>query len=198
MLQVAAPFALGAFAAHRRLVGSCHWATRLCPVSDRKLSHCRSASLLLSPFLFGLEFSGTMLPSIHIRHAVPADIPSLRVLIDASVRQLQAQDYTPTQIEGSLRIKRILSRKPGRQNPIRSPSAAAAGASARHSTAATIGPDARMLFSIRDTMPPKFVPFSSIRRGHAAESAAWFSKLAKTPRDQRGSSGSKWVPLSPV
>jgi GNAT superfamily N-acetyltransferase len=58
--------------------------------------------LLLSPFLFGLEFSGTMLSSIHIRHAVPADIPSLRVLIDASVRQLQAQDYTPTQIEGAL------------------------------------------------------------------------------------------------
>ena len=43
-----------------------------------------------------------MPPPIHIRHAVPADIPALRALIDASVRQLQAQDYTPTQIEGAL------------------------------------------------------------------------------------------------
>jgi GNAT superfamily N-acetyltransferase len=43
-----------------------------------------------------------MLPSIHIRHAVPADIPALRVLIDASVRQLQAQDYTSTQIDSAL------------------------------------------------------------------------------------------------
>ncbi len=30
------------------------------------------------------------------------DIPVLRVLIDASVRRLQAQDYTPTQIESAL------------------------------------------------------------------------------------------------
>ncbi|MGA7059796.1 MAG: GNAT family N-acetyltransferase [Candidatus Acidiferrales bacterium] len=43
-----------------------------------------------------------MPPPIHIRYAVPADIPALRILIDASVRQLQAHDYTPTQIEGAL------------------------------------------------------------------------------------------------
>lgn len=43
-----------------------------------------------------------MLPSIHIRHAVPADVPALRMLINASVRQLQAQDYAPAQIEGAL------------------------------------------------------------------------------------------------
>ena len=39
---------------------------------------------------------------IHLRLAVPADIPALRALIDASVRGLQAQDYTPAQIEGAL------------------------------------------------------------------------------------------------
>jgi GNAT superfamily N-acetyltransferase len=60
------------------------------------------ASLLLPRLLFALEFSRTVLPSIHIRLAVPADIAALRVLIDASVRQLQAQDYTPTQIESAL------------------------------------------------------------------------------------------------
>jgi GNAT superfamily N-acetyltransferase len=40
---------------------------------------------------------------IHIRPAVAADIPVLRGLIDASVRELQAQDYTPAQIEGALK-----------------------------------------------------------------------------------------------
>ena len=43
-----------------------------------------------------------MQTKIHIRLAVPADIPVLRGLIDASVRGLQAQDYTPAQIEGAL------------------------------------------------------------------------------------------------
>jgi len=39
---------------------------------------------------------------LRIRQAVPADIPILRALIDASVRGLQAQDYTPSQIESAL------------------------------------------------------------------------------------------------
>jgi len=37
-----------------------------------------------------------------IRQAVPADIPVLRQLIEASVRGLHAQDYTPSQIESAL------------------------------------------------------------------------------------------------
>jgi GNAT superfamily N-acetyltransferase len=37
-----------------------------------------------------------------IRQAVTADIPALRALIDASVRGLQAADYTPAQIESAL------------------------------------------------------------------------------------------------
>lgn len=40
---------------------------------------------------------------IQIRHAVPADIAALRELIDASVRGLQAQDYTQAQIESALK-----------------------------------------------------------------------------------------------
>jgi GNAT superfamily N-acetyltransferase len=39
---------------------------------------------------------------IRIRQAVPADVPQLRILIDASVRELQAHDYTQAQIEGAL------------------------------------------------------------------------------------------------
>ena len=40
--------------------------------------------------------------NLTLRQAVLVDIPALRVLIDASVRGLQAADYTPAQIEGAL------------------------------------------------------------------------------------------------
>src|SRR5580658_3772705 len=39
---------------------------------------------------------------IRIRKAVPEDVPVLRRLIEASVRELQAQDYTPAHMEGEL------------------------------------------------------------------------------------------------
>jgi len=44
-----------------------------------------------------------MQSNIYLRLAVPEDIPVLRELIDASVRGLQTQDYTPAQIEGALK-----------------------------------------------------------------------------------------------
>jgi GNAT superfamily N-acetyltransferase len=40
--------------------------------------------------------------NLTIRPAVPADIPVLTSLIAASVRELQAQDYTSSQLEGAL------------------------------------------------------------------------------------------------
>jgi N-acetylglutamate synthase-like GNAT family acetyltransferase len=39
---------------------------------------------------------------IRIRKAAPADVPALQQLIEASVRELQAADYTPQQMEGAL------------------------------------------------------------------------------------------------
>jgi GNAT superfamily N-acetyltransferase len=39
---------------------------------------------------------------VHIRKACSDDIPRLREVIEASVRGLQAGDYTPAQIEGAL------------------------------------------------------------------------------------------------
>ncbi len=39
---------------------------------------------------------------VHLRKANAADIPRLREVIEASVRGLQAHDYTPAQIEGAL------------------------------------------------------------------------------------------------
>src|SRR6266571_1983236 len=44
-----------------------------------------------------------MQANIALRLAVPEDVPILRELIDASVRGLQMQDYTPAQIEGALK-----------------------------------------------------------------------------------------------
>ena len=44
-----------------------------------------------------------MKENFHIRQARVADIPVLRELIEASVRGLQAQDYTPTQLESALK-----------------------------------------------------------------------------------------------
>jgi len=38
----------------------------------------------------------------HVRLATAADIPTLHALIESSVRVLQANDYTPAQIEGAL------------------------------------------------------------------------------------------------
>src|SRR5260221_10850680 len=43
-----------------------------------------------------------MLADTRIRPALLADLRVLRALIDASVRRLQAQDYTPAQMEGAL------------------------------------------------------------------------------------------------
>jgi len=40
---------------------------------------------------------------IRLRLAVPEDVPVLGALIEASVRGLQAEDYTPAQIEGALK-----------------------------------------------------------------------------------------------
>lgn len=39
----------------------------------------------------------------HVRQAVPEDVPILRGLIDASVRELQAEDYTVAQRENALK-----------------------------------------------------------------------------------------------
>jgi GNAT superfamily N-acetyltransferase len=40
---------------------------------------------------------------IRVRKAVAADVPRLREVIDASVRGLQSEDYSPAQIEGALK-----------------------------------------------------------------------------------------------
>jgi N-acetylglutamate synthase-like GNAT family acetyltransferase len=46
--------------------------------------------------------SRTYAMTIHLRKATREDIPGLKEIIDASVRGLQANDYSPTQIEAAL------------------------------------------------------------------------------------------------
>lgn len=41
--------------------------------------------------------------TFHVRNATDADVPRLREVIEASVRGLQAEDYSPAQIEGALK-----------------------------------------------------------------------------------------------
>ena len=45
---------------------------------------------------------GPITPVLLIRRALTADVPVLRELIERSVRELQAADYTPQQIESAL------------------------------------------------------------------------------------------------
>lgn len=45
----------------------------------------------------------TVTREIRLRLAVPEDVPVLHELIEASVRGLQTEDYTPAQIEGALK-----------------------------------------------------------------------------------------------
>lgn len=40
--------------------------------------------------------------NLHLRKALPTDVPRLKEVIEASVRGLQARDYSPAQIEGAL------------------------------------------------------------------------------------------------
>lgn len=44
-----------------------------------------------------------MAENVHIRNAETADVPRLQEVIEASVRRLQAGDYTAKQIEGALK-----------------------------------------------------------------------------------------------
>lgn len=48
-----------------------------------------------------MEITGTG-EQFRMRRALPADVPALHALIASSVRGLQAQDYSPEQIEGAL------------------------------------------------------------------------------------------------
>jgi GNAT superfamily N-acetyltransferase len=56
----------------------------------------------MTEYRVGYTFAGCQVMNFILRQAVPVDTPALQMLIDASVRGLQAADYTPAQIEGAL------------------------------------------------------------------------------------------------
>ena len=117
--------------------------------------------------------------SFSIRKATPADVPELRQLIDASVRGLQAEDYTPTQIESALATVFGVDSQliadgtyfvaEAKQHDGAGLPGAADGASARRSTAAIIGRGARTNCSIREWMQQRFERSSFIRAGLGEE-----------------------------
>ena len=59
-------------------------------------------SLAKSSFVASLHTSMQPASQFELRVANEADIPMLREVIEASVRELQMNDYTPAQIEGAL------------------------------------------------------------------------------------------------
>jgi GNAT superfamily N-acetyltransferase len=72
---------------------------RMMPDNLNSLAVLRRSAIKSHPWLLYRTMTRT---DIHLRLAVPQDVPVLRELIDASVRGLQTQDYTPAQIEGAL------------------------------------------------------------------------------------------------
>jgi hypothetical protein len=110
--------------------------------------------------------------TIRIRPAVSSDIPVLRTLIDASVRGLQAQDYTPSQIERALATvygvdTQFIADATYFVAEAESLIVGCGGWSKRKLfTAAMSGQDARLLCSTRNRTLQKFAPSSFIPRGH--------------------------------
>ncbi len=121
--------------------------------------------------------------NIHIRKAIAADVPRLREVIEASVRGLQADDYSPAQIEGALKSvygvdsqliadgTYLVAEVSTRRTNLRS-SPAADGASAKPCTEAINTRPAKIRCSTPRAMRQRFERSSSIRSGRAAASAA--------------------------
>lgn len=122
--------------------------------------------------------------NVQIRQAVPADVPVLRELIDASVRGLQAQDYTPAQIELALKTvcdvdSQLIADGTYFVAEIKSAekhNSVIAGCGGWSKRKTLFGGDRwtreKTRFSILPATPQKFAPSLSIPRGPGAASAA--------------------------
>src|SRR5580658_2314186 len=121
--------------------------------------------------------------TIHVRKATELDVPRLREVMEASVRCLQAENYSPAQIEGalrsvygvdshSLRTERIWSQRPWnpRRRHLRS-SAVAGGAPARRCMEAINARGAKTHSWTRRGMRRRFEHFSRTRSGRGVASA---------------------------
>jgi GNAT superfamily N-acetyltransferase len=68
----------------------------------RQIGNCQSQLSISIILLHSLAFLYDFAMKLSIRLAIPEDVSVLRALIEASVRGLQAGDYTPSQLEGAL------------------------------------------------------------------------------------------------
>jgi hypothetical protein len=99
----------------------------------------------------------------HIRKATAADVPRLREVIEASVRSLQAADYSPAQIECALQSVYGVDSQLIADGTYLVAEVSRPQISTRR---------AKTRFSILPATPRKFEPSSSIPAGPAAVSAA--------------------------
>ena len=141
--------------------------------------------------------TATKTSAIHLRPAVPQDVPVLQQLIEASVRGLQTEDYTPAQMEGALKTvfgvdSQLIA--DGTYIVAHAPAVAKGNDSSHTSSAPPLSDwvivgcggwsKRKTLFGSdhwtgredalldRNAMPPKFAPFLFIRPGRARASAA--------------------------
>ncbi len=144
--------------------------------------------------------------NISIRLATEADIPALHALIEASIRGLQAADYTPAQIEGAIgnalgldtQLVRdrtyFLAESPGIPHPI-----ACGGWSFRRTLFGSDGATARESTLLEHTTDAaKIRASSSIPPSPAAVSARSSSPPPSRPPPPPASATSRWPPLSPA
>ena len=156
-------------------------------------------------------------PSILLyRLATPADILRIHTLIDRSVRELQAPDYTPSQIEEALRTYLSLDtqliadqtyfvvedprpRQTRRLLPAEvGPGAARSVAETPASAEITTTPDATAACSIRRTTLRRSAPSMYIPIGLVAASDQKSLNCGKTPPAPKASLASRWEPPSPA
>ena len=144
------------------------------------------------------------------RLATPADIPYLGLLIEASIRGLQSNDYSPSQIDQSIGTWLGLDTQlvtdqtyfavKVQQNPDQLPTIgglAACGGWSRRRTpyGSDHRPTATTRFSIPKPKPLKSAPSSFIPPGPGAVLAPASSNCASGPRRLKASPALKWEPL---
>src|SRR5882757_1218294 len=143
---------------------------------------------------------------LRVRPAVLADLPTLRALTDASVRRLQADDYTPAQRKGALQTVFGVDTQLVADGTylvveyceLESLSQTVIVACGDWSKRKTLyGADQWTDRSTLIMMPPRSAPSLFIRTGPAAALALCSSKPAKTRQNLRASVGLRWAQPSP-
>ena len=158
---------------------------------------------------------------VQVRLAVAADIPALRSLIELSVRRLQAQDYSPEQLEAALKtvfgvdsqliadgtylVAEVFPSHgelaiPKPEAMINAPILAGCGGWSKRKT--LYGGDRwrdrrKTICSTPTRMPQRYARSLFIPTGRGAALAPWCWMRVKLPPGPRASRALKWAQPSP-